>query len=89
MSKDFSELSELSITWVDAYCNEHEEEIYVTFTETPTRYMVCYDLNEWENVVYDVNTVFSLRLKQDDEGVIVSSDFYIMRDFVLVVFKKE
>jgi len=82
-------MSELSVTWVDAYCNEHDEEIKASYTETPTKYMVCYDLEELQGVNYSSSPVFSLRLKEDDEDVIVSTDFYIMRDFVLVVFKKE
>lgn len=86
----------LTVSWIDCFNNGHEEKVLVTCSETSTRYVVCYDLNELQNVVYDVNVSFALVLNRDnldnyyndDENALISSEFYILRDFILIVFQK-
>lgn len=84
------ELSEFCITWINDSSEECESELLVKVNDVFDKYVVVYDIRDPEQyIVYDVNTIFSLRLKQDDDDVLVSRDFYILKTLVVVVFKKE
>lgn len=84
------ESSEFCITWVNEHSEECESELCVRVNDVFDKYVVVYDIRDPEPfIVYDVNTIFSLRLKEDDEDVLVSTDYYILKTLVVVVFKKE
>lgn len=84
------ELSEFCITWINDRSEECESELLVRVNDVFDKYVVVYDIRDPEQyIVYDVNTIFDLRLNKDDEGVLVSRDYYILKTLVVVVFKKE
>lgn len=82
--------SEFGFSWVNDRSEECEVEMKVVVNDAFNKYVVVCNTREIDDVVvFDINTGFWLRLKEGDEDVLTSTDFYVLRDVLVVVFKKE